>query len=174
MTTSRLYIMCLLIATFGALNASTSRVNLPGLIATESSGNPSAQGDYCVRTSTYRSLGLGQLGKAAWADVNTHLGWSYEYDRWVMDGTMNERYTDAYANVVIPKYLKHFGIPDSEAVRLVAYKYGIGRVRTFYREYQAGWDQACRDRLGRQWTVYERIRDEQANRVEVPEFGVRP
>ena len=168
MRVTRFQVVCLLTFALCLAVGAGNRVSLPGLITTESSGNAGAQGDYCKKTGVYRSLGLGQLGRDAWADVNRICGWQEDYDAQVMNGAVNERYTDAYVNRVLPKYLAHYGIPDSEPARLVAYKYGIGRVRTFYREYQAGWEQACRSRLGRQWKVYEEVRDgEETNRVEV-------
>lgn len=168
MKVTRFQVVCLLTFALCFAVGAGNRVSVPGLIATESSGNASAQGDFCKKTGTYLSLGLGQMSRAAWADVNQHLGWSKDYDSEVLNGQVNELYTDAYINRVLPKYLAHYGIPDSEPARLVAYKYGIGRIRTLYREYQAGWTHACRNRLGRQWTVYEEVRDgEEANHLEV-------
>ena len=162
MRVTRFQVICLLtFALCFAVGAQSNRVSVPGLIATESRGDAGAKGDYHVKSDTYLSLGLGQMSRAAWADVNQHLGWEADYDAQVMNGPVNEKYTDAYVNVVIPKYLKRYGIPDSVPARLVAYKYGIGRIRTFYHEYTTGWEQACKTRLGSQWKTYQEAGDEQ-------------
>lgn len=161
MRVTRFQAVCLLTFALAFAVGAGSRVSVPGLIATESRGQRRRQRRLQRQDRGLPVAGPGQMSRAAWADVNKQLGWKENYDAQVMNGPVNEQYTDAYVNQVIPKYLAHYGIPDSVPARLVAYKYGIGRIRTFHREYQAGWERACLNRLGHQWRTYQEASDEQ-------------
>lgn len=111
-------------------------VVMTGLIHTESGGDPNAHGD------NGRSLGICQIGRAAWEDT---VAWNktlrrWGYDKHWRDPVINTIVADNYVNKVIPaKYFHRWGIPDSVPMRIAAYKMGPGRLMQIWREHKDDW-----------------------------------
>lgn len=122
------------IARAAAAAAPTVRVDVERLIHTESGGDPRAIGD------NGRSVGLGQLGRAAWNDTVAWCKLDYDYDADAFDPGVNRMVTNGYVNRVLPeRYFKAYAIADSVEARIAAYKMGPTRFAQVYRSTDGDW-----------------------------------
>lgn len=129
-----------------------STVDINGLIHTESGGNALASGD------NGKSLGICQIQKSAWKDVtdgNSALR-KYEYSKFCYNPNVNRIIAYEYVNHVLPKrYFKAFGIPDSDHMRLAAYKCGIGVILDIWRTHKSQWKQFVPETVKRDLNKYD-------------------
>jgi len=101
------------------------------MIEIESAGDPNCVGPVGER-------GLLQIRKATWRDICTDLKVDWSYDL-AFDPAHNIFAGTYYWQVMLPRYLKHFGLPDAPYLRLAAYNWGIGNVLSPYRRYGRQW-----------------------------------
>lgn len=112
-----------------------SRESLAGrinrVIEIESRGDPNAIGAAGER-------GLMQILPGAWADASAYLmvHWPFED---AFDPVKNIIIGSAYYDQVIPRYLTHYGVPDTPYTRLAAYNWGIGKVGNCYARHGQHW-----------------------------------
>lgn len=116
------------------LHASTPprvHIDIGAIVAIESSGNAAAVGD------GGRSVGLCQIGQAAWTECVERMGhgsdWGWEWPEDCFDPGVNRVVGNYYINTRIPKMLRAYKLPDTEPMRLACYCWGIGNVRRQYR-----------------------------------------
>jgi hypothetical protein len=107
-------------------------INMGAIIEIESSGDPRA-------VSPVGCRGLCQIAHATWLECTARLGvaWTWEEDAW--DPGCNRAVGNYYVNHRIPEMLRAYDIPDSEATRIGAYNWGIGRLRDAWRQYGHDW-----------------------------------
>jgi soluble lytic murein transglycosylase-like protein len=101
------------------------------MIQIESSGDPNCVGPVGER-------GLLQIRRATWRDICEDLDVEWSYDE-AFDPAHNLIAGSYYWRDMLPRYLRHYGLPDSAYLRLAAYNWGIGNVVKTY------------DRHGREW-----------------------
>jgi soluble lytic murein transglycosylase-like protein len=85
--------------------------------------------------------GIGQVMRGTWNECTVEMGVNWDYDSDSFDPQKNMRVSEYYLNVIIPRYLKHYDIPDTVETRLAAYNCGIGRLNKNYRQYGESWKQ---------------------------------
>jgi len=104
-------------------------IDIDAIVPIESSGNAAAVGD------GGRSVGLCQIGQAAWTECVERMGHGSDW-RWPEDGFdpgVNRVVGNYYINTRIPEMLRAYHLPDTEPMRLAAYCWGIRHVRDQYR-----------------------------------------
>lgn len=101
------------------------------VIEIESRGDPNATGAAGER-------GLMQILPDAWADTAAYLmvHWPFD-DAW--DPIKNIIIGTGYYDQVLPRYLAHYGIPDTPYTRLAAYNWGIGNLANCYARHGQHW-----------------------------------
>lgn len=107
-------------------------INIGAIIQIESSGNPLA-------VSPVGCRGLCQIAHVTWLECTAMMGveWTWEEDAW--DPGCNQAVGNYYMNTRIPQMLRAYDIPDTEATRIGAYNWGIGRLRDAWRQYGHDW-----------------------------------
>jgi len=101
-------------------------INLDHIIQIESSGNEKAVN----RRSGAR--GLTQITKPTWEEMVRKMGVNWSWDD-AFDGEKNRVVGEYYINTEIPRLLEYYGIEDTVKHRLMAYNWGIGNVKKWYR-----------------------------------------
>ena len=107
-------------------------INIGAIIQIESSGNPLA-------VSPVGCRGLCQIAHTTWWECTALMGveWTWEED--AFDPGCNQAVGNYYMNTRIPQMLRAYDIPDTEATRIGAYNWGIGRLRDAFRRYGHDW-----------------------------------
>jgi soluble lytic murein transglycosylase-like protein len=102
-------------------------VDMEAIIVIESNGDANA---YNVRS---QARGLCQITGICLKEWNLgHLRDQYSLDDLYNPG-INLKIATWYMNKKIPRYLDYYGIPDTVETRLIAYNWGIGRLRSAMR-----------------------------------------
>lgn len=114
--------------------ALVSDINSAVIATIESSNNPNAVGRAGER-------GLMQiLNKRIWDEIVNDIGnqnWTWEDH--AFEGRINRFVGNHYINVMIPRMLRRYRIPDTIETRIASYNWGIGRVRDAYRTHNENW-----------------------------------
>lgn len=116
----------LLVLTFLVLSSTETlaeEIQIKKIIQIESSGDPLAwnRGEDARGLMQIRSGALADWNRLHRTDRHT------KDDLW--DPQINVKIGSWYINVCIPRYLRHFNIPDTYQNRIVAYNAGIGTLR---------------------------------------------
>jgi len=111
-----------------------TKVDMEALYDIESNHNPNA-------ISPKGARGIGQVVRETWNECASEMGVDWDYDSDSFDPQKNMRVSEYYLNVIIPRYLKHYDIPDTVETRLAAYNCGIGRLNKDYKQYGGSWKQ---------------------------------
>jgi len=90
-----------------------------------------------------RSVGLCQIGQAAWNDCVERMGhgsdWGWEWPDDCFDPGINRVVGNYYINTRIPEMLRQYGIDDNHATRIGAYNWGIGNLRRAWERHGHDW-----------------------------------
>lgn len=108
-----------------------AKIDLNRIAEIESSGDPKATGAAGER-------GLCQIMPATWSDVTREMGVDWSFDE-AWDPKKNLAVADWYLHVTLPRYLKHYDIPDTSSARLAAFNYGIGNINRLHGEHGGYW-----------------------------------
>ena len=103
-------------------------VDMSKIFLIESNNNPLA-----VNKSGAR--GLGQVMEGTWNECVKAMGKDWDYHTDWEDPVKNAAVSAYYMNTKIPKMLKYYEIPDIIDPRLAAYNWGIGHLKSCYKEY---------------------------------------
>jgi soluble lytic murein transglycosylase-like protein len=101
------------------------------MIEIESAGDPNCIGPVGER-------GLLQIRRATWRDICEDLDVEWSYDL-AFDPAHTLIAGAHYWRDMLPRYLRHYGLPDSPYLRLAAYNGGIGNVVTIYNRHGREW-----------------------------------
>lgn len=111
---------------------SPTQIDINKIVQIESSGNPNAVGKAGER-------GLTQiLNEKTWDWIVKDMNQKWTWDQ-AFDGEKNKAVGDHYINVIIPRMLKRYNIPDTIETRIGAYNWGIGNVNTAYKSEGSNW-----------------------------------
>ena len=99
---------------------------LSAIIIIESSGNPLA---YNERS---KARGLCQITPIVLKEWNNFHAKEKHSEGDLFQPAVNKKIASWYLNKRIPQMLKHYGLQDTVSNRLIAYNWGIGRLKTWY------------------------------------------
>ncbi len=106
-------------------------IDMNRIVQIESSGNANAVG-------TSGERGLCQIMPVTWSDVTREMGVEWSFDE-AWDPKKNLAVADWYLNVTLPRYLKHYDVPDTSSARVAAFNYGIGNINRLHGEHGGYW-----------------------------------
>ena len=102
-------------------------VDIAKIIQIESSGNPDAYNPIS------KAIGLCQITSVCLLEWNNYHP-NGQYDELdLYNGEINTLIGNWYVNIRIPSMLKYYRIPDTINNRIIAYNFGIGHLRNWYR-----------------------------------------
>lgn len=119
------------------------------MIEIESSGDPNCIGPVGER-------GLLQIRRTTWRDICTDLEVDWSYDL-AFDPAHNLIAGAHYWRDMLPRYLRHYGLPDSAYLRLAAYNWGIGNVVKIYDRHGRRWFEHLPGRVQRHCLRWSRV-----------------
>lgn len=106
-------------------------VDLNRIVEIESSGNT-----YEIGLAGER--GLCQIMGPTWKDTVCEMGRSWPFTDAHLEGK-NLQVARHYLTVTIPRYLRHYRLPDSLYMRLACYNWGIGKLKDHYARHGRDW-----------------------------------
>lgn len=77
--------------------------------------------------------------KGVWNEIMKSLGQNWSWEKHRFDRGASRAAGNHYINIIIPRYLKSYKIPDTIEARLAAYNWGIGNVVKAYRSHKENW-----------------------------------
>lgn len=77
--------------------------------------------------------------KGVWDEIGKSLNHNWDWDKLKFHRGASRVSGNHYINVMIPRYLQAYKLPDTTEIRLAAYNWGIGNVIKAYRTYGDGW-----------------------------------
>lgn len=111
-----------------------SNLSIDAIENIESTGNPRA-----INKRSGASGATQILNKRVWDSIVSDMGQTYSWDTQRFNRGINRAVGNHYINVIIPKYLKVYKIPDTTETRLAAYNWGIGNLKKAYRTNPKEW-----------------------------------
>lgn len=100
----------------------------------ESTGNPRA-----INKRSGASGATQIHNKRVWDSIVADMGQNYDWAKHRLNRGANRAVGNHYINVMIPKYLQVYKIPDTTETRLAAYNWGIGNLKKAYRTNPKAW-----------------------------------
>jgi len=100
-------------------------IDMRKIVQIESTWDPSAE------NKRSGARGLTQIMPKTWAEVTREMGVDWPWST-AFDPKRNLAVGTYYFNVIIPRYVRAFGLPDTVDIRLAAYNWGVGRVNRVY------------------------------------------
>lgn len=109
-------------------------VDINAIETIESTGNPRA-----INKRSGASGATQIQNKRVWDSIVADMGQNYDWAKHRLNRGANRAVGNHYINVMIPKYLKVYKIPDTTETRLAAYNWGIGNLKKTYRLNPKNW-----------------------------------
>ena len=117
-------------------NSTSTNINIDAIEKIESNGNPRAVG----KAGEHGAVQI--LNQKTWDWIVQNMGKSWSWLRHSFDRNINKAVGDHYINVIIPKQLNTFKIPDTNETRIAAYNWGIGNLKNAYRSDPQNWQES--------------------------------
>jgi len=134
------------------LEAAGADVNIDFIEKIESNNNPKAI------NKTSGSRGATQIiNKRVWDYIVKDMGKSYDWEKDWSDRDINKSVGSHYINVIIPRYLFTYKIPDSYEMRLATYNWGINNVKKAYRRLKDNWKTGLPTETSNYLTKYNKL-----------------
>lgn len=116
------------------VNINENTLDINAIENIESTGNPRA-----INKRSGASGAMQIQNKRVWDSIVADMGQNYDWIKHRLNRGANRAVGNHYVNVMIPKYLSIYKIPDTIETRLAAYNWGIGNLKKAYRANPKEW-----------------------------------
>lgn len=130
----------------------TESIDINAIESIESTGNPNA-----VNKRSGASGSMQIHNKRVWDSIVSDMGQTFDWDKHRFHRGASRAVGNHYINVMIPKYLNIYKIPDTTETRLAAYNWGIDNLKKAYRLNPKTWQTRIPTETKNYITKYNKI-----------------